>query len=76
MHYAALATAFREIHTDADVPLEPPSLVTSLAVAEPGGDPCKGWAIPRYCDVRGVRVPKERKWRTDPPCIEVESIPK
>jgi len=76
MHYAALATAFREIYADSDVPSEPPSLMTSLAVPEPGGDPCKGWALPQYCDVRGVRLPKEMKWRTDPPCIEVESIPK
>lgn len=74
MHYGALVTAYRALYPDASAPLEPPSLAASLAVAEPGGDPCKGWAIPKYCDVRGVRVPKERRWRSDPPCIEVEGI--
>ncbi|MFT3773144.1 MAG: hypothetical protein QM820_47795 [Minicystis sp.] len=76
MHYGALAAAYRELFAGVDVPLEPPSLVASLAVAEPGGDPCKGWAAPKYCDVRGVRVPKERRWRSDPPCIEVEGVRK
>jgi hypothetical protein len=75
MHYAALATAYRGIYADADAPLEPPSLVKSLAVEQPGGDPCKAWARPEDCDVRGVRLPKDRRWRTDPPCIEVEGIP-
>lgn len=74
MHHAALATAFRTLVPGADVPLHPPALVASLAVAQPGGDPCKGWRIRRLCDVRGVRVPKEIRWRTDPPCIEVESF--
>ncbi|APR78709.1 Hypothetical protein A7982_04056 [Minicystis rosea] len=74
MHYGALAAAFREIYPDANVPLEPPSLSASLAVPQPGGDPCKGWAIPKYCDVRAVRVPAERTWRSDPVCIEVEGI--
>jgi hypothetical protein len=74
MHYGALAAAYEELYPDINVPLEPPSLTASLAVAEPGGDPCKGWAIPKYCDVRGVRVPKEHRWRSDPPCIEVEGI--
>jgi hypothetical protein len=76
MHYTTLATAFREVIPDVAVPAEPPSLVASLAVPEPGGDPCKGWRVPRFCDVRGVRVPKELKWRADPPCIEVEGIRK
>jgi hypothetical protein len=76
MHYAALAAALRAVVPDVDVPAHPPSLVASLAVPEPGGDPCKGWRIPKFCDVRGVRVPKEIRWRTDPPCIEVESIRK
>jgi hypothetical protein len=76
MHYTTLATAFREVIPDADVPAQPPSLALSLAVAEPGGDPCKGWRVPRFCDVRAVRVPKEITWRADPPCIEVESVPK
>jgi hypothetical protein len=76
MHYTTLATAYREVIPEADVPAEPPSLVASLAVPEPGGDPCKGWRVPRFCDVRGVRVPKVIKWRADPPCIEVESIRK
>jgi hypothetical protein len=76
MHYGALAAAFRELYPDVRVPLEPPSLTVSLAVAEPGGDPCKGWAIARYCDVRAVRVPAERTWRSAPPCIEVESVPR
>lgn len=76
MHYAALAAAHRAVVPDADMPLHPPSLLASLAVPEPGGDPCKGWRIPRFCDVRGVRVPKEIRWRTDPVCIEVEPIRK
>lgn len=76
MHYAALSAAHRAVYPDANVPAHPPSLVASLAVPEPGGDPCKGWRIPRFCDVRGVRVPKEIRWRTDPVCIEVESIRK
>lgn len=76
MHYSLMATAFHEIYKDADVPSEPPSLTKSLEVPEPGGDVCKGWALPRYCDVKAVRVPKERRWRTDPVCIEVESIMK
>jgi hypothetical protein len=74
MHYGALAAAYKELHPDTNVPLEPPSLTASLAVSAPGGDPCKGWAIPKYCDVRAVRVPKEHRWRSDPPCIEVEGI--
>lgn len=76
MHYASMAAAFREIYKDADVPIEPPSLAASLAVPAPGGDVCKGWALPEYCDVSAVRVPKDRKWRTDPACIEVESVMK
>jgi len=74
MHYGALVTAYRALYPEAKVPVEPPSLGASLGAAEPGGDPCKGWAIPKYCDVRGVRVPREHKWRSDPPCIEVEGI--
>lgn len=76
MHYTSMATALREIYKDAEAPLEPPSLTTSLAVAQPGGDVCKGWAVPTDCDVKAVRVPKVRKWRTDPACIEVESVMK
>lgn len=76
MHYSLMAAAFREIYKDSDIPLEPPSLKASLEVPEPGGDVCKGWALPRYCDVKAVQVPKERKWRTDPVCIEVESVMK
>lgn len=77
MHYTAMATAFHGLYPDEpDVPLEPPSLVASLAVALPGGDVCKGWAIARYCDVSAVRVPKERRWRAVPACIEVESVKK
>lgn len=75
MHYAALAAAFREIYPDAgDVPMEPPSLTKSLEVPQPGGDPCKGWGDPQYCDVKELRLPKARKWRADPACIEVESV--
>lgn len=76
MHYSLLAAAYLDIYKDADVPKEPPSLTASLDVPEPGGDVCKGWALPRYCDVKAVKVPKERKWRTDPVCIEVESVMK
>lgn len=76
MHYASLAAAFHEIYPDADVPREPPSLVKSLEGPQPGGDPCKGWARPEYCDVSAVTVPKERRWRTDPACIEVQGVPK
>lgn len=75
MHYSALAAAFREIYPDAgDVPLEPPSLTKSLEVPQPGGDPCKGWGQPQYCDVKELRLPKARKWRTNPACVEVESV--
>jgi hypothetical protein len=74
MHYGALAAALREIYADVDTPLEPPSLGKSLEVARPGGDVCKGWGQPEYCDVKEVRLPKTRKWRTDPACIEVESV--
>jgi hypothetical protein len=76
MHYAAVAAAFHELYADVDVPREPPSLVASLAAPAPGGDPCKGWRFPQDCDVREVRVPAVRTWRTDPACIEVESIKK
>lgn len=76
MHYAALATAYRAAVPNTQMPAHPPSLVASLAVPQPGGDPCKGWRIPRLCDVRGVRVPKQLRWRTDPPCVEVEPIRK
>jgi hypothetical protein len=69
-------TGYRALYTDADVPAEPPSLRASLDVAAPGGDPCKGWAMSKYCDVRGVRVPKDRRWRSDPPCIDVEGVKK
>jgi hypothetical protein len=75
-HYSALATAYRDLWNDNEVPTEPPSLTKSLDVPEPGGDPCKAWAKPQTCDVRGVRVPKERRWRVNPPCIEVEGIRK
>jgi hypothetical protein len=76
MHHGALALSFHELYPDESVRLEPAALTASLSVAEPGGDPCKGWALPQYCDVRGVRVPKERRWRAAAACIEVEGIPK
>lgn len=76
MHHGYLAAAYRELVPASKVPLEPPSLTASLAADNVGGDVCKGWAMPRYCDVRGVRVPREHRWRADPPCIEVEGIRK
>ena len=74
MHRRALVAAHKAIVPEATTPLEPPTLTASLAVDQPGGDPCKGWAMPKHCDVRAVRVPAEHKWRAAPPCIEVEAI--
>lgn len=74
MHRRALVAAYKAIVPEATTPLEPPSLTASLAAEGAGGDPCKGWAMPKFCDVRGVRVPAEHRWRAAPPCIEVEAI--
>jgi hypothetical protein len=74
MHYGALVAAYRALYPEAQVAEEPAALTASLAEATPGGDPCKGWAIPKYCDVKAVRVPKERRWRSAPPCLEVEAV--
>ncbi len=76
MHYTAMATAFRGLYPEPSVPLEPPSLAASLAVASPGGDLCKGWGTAHDCDVTAIRVPKERRWRAVPACIEVDSVMK
>lgn len=74
MHYGALAAAHREMFKDSAFPAEPPTLTASLAAPGAGGDVCKGWAMPKYCDVTAVRVPKEHKWRASPPCVEVEAV--
>jgi len=76
MHHAALVGAFREVYPDAAAPVDPPSLTASLAVDDPGGDPCKGWRIPRFCDVSKVHVSSPLTWRTKPPCIEVTTDPR
>ena len=76
MHRAALAAAFREVYPDATTPVDPPSLTASLAVPEPGGDPCKAWQIPRFCDVAKVHVASPVTWRTTPPCIQVTTDPR
>lgn len=76
MHHAALVSAFREVYRDAAAPVDPPSLTASLAVDDPGGDPCKGWRIPRFCDVSKVRVSSPLTWRTKPPCIDVTTDPR
>jgi hypothetical protein len=76
MHYGALAAAHKELFPESAFPIEPPSLTASLAEPGAGGDPCKGWAMPKYCDVKGVKVPKEHRWRSNPPCVEVLGIKK
>jgi hypothetical protein len=76
MHHAALVVAFQEIYPDDAAPIDPPSLTTSLAVPDPGGDPCKWWRIPRFCDVAKVHVSSPLRWRTNPPCIEVTTDPR
>jgi hypothetical protein len=76
MHHAALATAFGEVYPDAKPPVDPPSLTASLAVPDPGGDPCKAWQIPRFCDVAKVHVSSPLTWRATPPCIEVKTDPR
>jgi hypothetical protein len=76
MHHAALLTAFKEIYPETTQPVDPPSLTASLAVPDPGGDPCKWWRIERFCDVAKVHVSSPLVWGTTPPCILVKTDPR
>ena len=72
MHYASLVEALRDVDPATKLPTVPPSLAASLAMPEPGGDPCKAWRLPNLCDAKAIHVPKEITWRAAPPCIEVD----
>lgn len=76
MHHAALVVAYKEVYPETSAPIDPPSLSASLAVPDPGGEPCKPWRIQRFCDVARVHVSTPLTWRTTPPCITVTTDPR
>jgi hypothetical protein len=76
MHYGSMAGAFAKLYDDPKLPAEPPSLTASLGAPGVGGDVCKGWGNPRYCDVTAIQVPAQHRWRASPACIEVDSVKK
>lgn len=76
MHYGSLAGAFVRLYDEPKFPVEPPSLSASLLADGVGGDVCKGWGNPKYCDVAAITVPKVHRWRASPACVEVDSVKK